>query len=374
MRILLSHPYCWPYVRRGSERYIDELARYLIQRGHEVVTLSSKRGRGRVEETPAGRRILLPQLWLPPMAKLRIQPTHTFAATSFVSFARLEADAVHSLYFTDAFSASLARPVGRYRTVFQLTGAPLPWHFPRLPPDRWMLEQAIQRADRVMVHSRFTWELVRRHYGVDRAVVIPVPINLDSFPLHDRSRRDALTILSVASFDEPRKGLRVLLEAFAEVHRKVPEARLKLCGQLSERTRAAFIEPLPDEVRAKIEVLGVGRLDELPRIYGGADVTVLPSMWEAYGMAVVESWACGTPVVVADHGGLRELVDADTLGFRFDPSTDGHEAQNPDGLAEAILRCWELSRDPQTPARCRARAERFSWSRLGPEVEALYAA
>src|SRR6516162_8635251 len=57
MRIALTHPYCWPYIKRGNERNIEELARYLSAKGHEVITISSKPGTATVEQTDFGRRI-----------------------------------------------------------------------------------------------------------------------------------------------------------------------------------------------------------------------------------------------------------------------------------------------------------------------------
>jgi glycosyltransferase involved in cell wall biosynthesis len=200
-----------------------------------------------------------------------------------------------------------------------------------------------------------------------------VPIDLPQFTLKNGPPRQPPVILAVASFDEPRKGLRVLVRAFEILKRSVPEAVLRLSGSMSPEVRREVIKPLPAAVRADIQVLGIGTLVDLPQHYRRASLTVLPSMWEAYGMTVVESWASGTPVVVTDHAGLRELVDDPALGRLFDPQTDGQETLNAEGLAGAILAALPLAQDEQTRHRCRARAERYSWQTLGPEYEQLYA-
>ena len=372
MRIALTHPFCWPYVRRGAERFIAEFAGYLVQRGHEVITISSKPGKSIVEATPAGRRILHRQLWTPFLSRFRITPAHAFAASLGCSLASLRVDVVHSLSYFDAWMANGLRSWKGYRTVYQVTGPPVPHWFPRIPPDRYVIRSAIHHSDRCMVHSEFTGRILRETYGVD-ARVIPVPIDLNAFPQKTGSGPERATILAMASFDDRRKGLRVLIDAFRIVKRNVPEALLVLSGHMSPELRDEVIERLPTDVRTNIEVLGVGDIGGVPRLYREASLTVLPSMWEAYGMSILESWASGTPVVVTNHAGLPELVDDSTLGLTFDPLTNGQETRNAEGLAAAIVQALPLAYDPMTARRCRAKAEGYSWELLGPQYEALYA-
>jgi len=180
-------------------------------------------------------------------------------------------------------------------------------------------------------------------------------------------------LLSMASFDDRRKGLRVLVEAYRIVLPQVPGCTLLLSGHMSSVVRKEVIEPLPAEVRAGIKVLGVGDIEDIPRLYRQASLTILPSMWEAYGMSVIESWASGTPVVVTNHAGLPELVDDPATGRTFEPMTEGQETDNASGLAAAILEALPLADDPLTSQRCRARAEGYSWNLLGPQYETLYA-
>ncbi len=115
MRIVLTHPFCWPYVRRGTERIMDAYARYLTRRGHEVTTLSSRPGAGVVECDDRGRRILHRQRWVPLMSKLRIEATHTFVPDCARSLLAVKPDVVHSYYFTDSLAALLTRPLRGHR-------------------------------------------------------------------------------------------------------------------------------------------------------------------------------------------------------------------------------------------------------------------
>ena len=104
-------------------------------------------------------------------------------------------------------------------------------------------------------------------------------------------------------------------------------------------------------------MLGVGRLEELPARYRDADVTVLPSRGEAFGLVLVESLASGTPVVCSSSGGMAEIVDDKSVGRVF-------AADDVADLQRALIETIELGRDPSTAARCAAHARRWGWNEI----------
>src|ERR1051325_7799791 len=122
MRIVLTHPFCWPHVRRGSERNLDNVARYLVARGHEVITISSHPKHELTEVTSSGKRILNRPFRFPVMERLHIQETHTFFFPALRKLSSLDPDVVHSFFFTDALAATCARGRRTYRIVFQMNG------------------------------------------------------------------------------------------------------------------------------------------------------------------------------------------------------------------------------------------------------------
>ena len=73
---MLTHPFCWPYLRRGTERNMDGLARYLHRRGHEVITLSTCPDGARTTSGDYGKQVLHASRWHPLLGKLRIEATH----------------------------------------------------------------------------------------------------------------------------------------------------------------------------------------------------------------------------------------------------------------------------------------------------------
>ena len=79
-----------------------------------------------------------------------------------------------------------------------------------------------------------------------------------------------------------------------------------------------------------------------------------------------------TPVVATNHGALPELVTDRTTGLLFSPGTDPWEANNAEGLAEAMIAGLELSGRHESAQLCSALSQHFSWSVLGPEYQLLY--
>jgi phosphatidyl-myo-inositol alpha-mannosyltransferase len=371
MRIALTNPFCWPHVRRGSERFIEELAAFLTGRGHEVTRIVGAAGRGVEEQTGKGRRIQHRLLWNPAMRRLRLNAAHGFVPGACQSLWSLEADVVHSLYYLDAWLANRTRRRRSRRTLFHLVGPPDPRGFRRIPPDRQMLRQAIKESDQLLAISRFVADVTETVYG-RRPKVLPIPTDLRTFNRGGGKRTSRPVILSVASFDEARKGARVLVGAFVRLKQWLPDAELRMSGSISDERRQELLRDVPDSALRDIRILGAGELSDLPEQYRQASLMVLPSVKEGFGMVVIESWACGTPVVVSNDGALPELVTRPGVGVLFDPREESGEATNEVGLAEAMREGLELAKKPETAECCERAAQEYSWERVGPRYEELY--
>jgi glycosyltransferase involved in cell wall biosynthesis len=143
----------------------------------------------------------------------------------------------------------------------------------------------------------------------------------------------------------PRKGQRLVIEALA----RLPDARLALAGAgEDEKALHALAERLG--VAERVQFLGLVGHDLLPHVLCAADVLVLPSASEGLANVWIEGLACGTPIVIPDIGGAREVVQDDTAGRIA--------ARTPEAIAEAVR---DILADPPSQADVSAHVSRFSW-------------
>jgi glycosyltransferase involved in cell wall biosynthesis len=232
------------------------------------------------------------------------------------------------------------------------------------------LKFALSQAVEVVVPSRLALEYLETEFGY-RASLLPVPCDLDRFPLTTSRDLDRPRILSVGAFGERRKGARVLLTAFHLLKKQIPNAILQYSGDMPDPVRQELEAGASAEVFKDVEFLGRGNIADLPALYAGAAVTVLPSLLDVFGMVLVESLASGTPIVAARHGALPEIFVPE-IGVLFDPGSSTVEANNAEGLCDAILQTMRLHEDPDLPYRCRRRAQAFGWDQVGPRYEEMY--
>jgi glycosyltransferase involved in cell wall biosynthesis len=256
---------------------------------------------------------------------------------------------------------------------FQYTGG-------RYPILHSLYQRMLKSFDLLLPCSRYCMEKSVAHWALDgtNMSVLYNGVNLAQFHPDRRSgaaerQRLGLTgsvVLYVGRVNQ-QKGTDLLLESWAEVHRRMPDAVLVIAGPVSQfgapvrRSEAASWANRIAEVGGRY----LGPVDEsrLAAIYNMADVFVMPTRGsEMFGMAAVEAQACGVPVIASDHGGLRETVPR-RCGGRF-PTGDAA------ALSEQIHR---LLYDPIRRAACgEAAAEnvkQYSWDRIAQDLDDAYA-
>jgi glycosyltransferase involved in cell wall biosynthesis len=373
MKIAITHPTDWPLVRRGTERFMNELAEFLANRGHDVTVIAAKPGRGELIQHERYLTRHHRRLWHPALGQWGVIEAHAFLITCLGSLLRHRYDVVQCCSFTDAYAASLAKRWTGTPYVFWVNGIPPRVKYYRsLSLGGRIFSRAIRDADEVINLSEFTQSYVRENYDRD-GVVLPVPVAVERFPVSRNRDLQSPEILCTASLDDVRKGGRVLFRAFSLLKAYRPTARLRIAYSLSDQLRNELLGQVDPAHQTDIIFAGTGKLDDLPRWYGQAATSVLPSLWEPFGLVVIESLATGTPVVGTRSGALDKLLADPTIGRLFDPGEDAQaEATNAAGLAKALDEAIELSHDPQTADRCRSYAEQFSWEVVGPEFERIY--
>jgi phosphatidylinositol alpha-mannosyltransferase len=223
--------------------------------------------------------------------------------------------------------------------------------------------QVVASIDVYSGMSRTAVEYLARNYGRTDGVVVPGGVDLNKFRPAP-SREPQPTILFSGVISEPRKGVPVLLGALPLLASIEPGVVLWLSGPGDPEP---FLAGMPTPICDRVKVLGLGEADQQHERYGRAWITCLPSMHDSFGMALIESLACGTPLVTTTHGAPQELVDEGVTGELCAP-------EDPSSLAEACLRAFELTRRASTSSACRTSAERFDWDGgIAPLCERLYA-
>jgi len=359
MRIAMTHPFCWPEVRRGAERYIPSLAAALVRRGHEVTFFSSARHPGGRRERGV-RVVRFGRLF----EDERRHELH-FGARMFARLATAEFDVVHSFGREDAVASILAKRARRYDrlTVFTDPGIPdRDWWRTQTRVRSRAMAKVVADIDVYSCFSRYALEKLASSYGRTDGSVLPGGVELDAFvPAEARQLRP--TILFSGAFTEPRKGVAELLRALPIVAAAEPEVLLWLSGP---GDADALLAAAPEEARRRVRVLGLGDVDRQHELYGRAWVTCLPSTDEAFGLALLESLACGTPVVATDQAAPRELVQEGHTGELCPP-------HDPEALAAACLRALALARRPGIVDRCRESAAPYDFDAgVAPICERLY--
>lgn len=176
------------------------------------------------------------------------------------------------------------------------------------------------------------------------------------------------TVLFVGRL-EPRKGLPHLLEAFVDVRRAVPDARLLVVGPFDMRGCAALLERSGAAGLPGIELVGHVSDDELPSYYGRADVFCAPSIdFESFGIVLLEAMAAGAAIVASDIPGYRTVVRDGQDALLVEPG-------RPARLAEAIVALLgNPARREALRAAGRMTAQSYDWSVVTGQVLEQYRA
>jgi D-inositol-3-phosphate glycosyltransferase len=180
-------------------------------------------------------------------------------------------------------------------------------------------------ADAIVVSTEQESEDMSRLYGTSRQKVrvIPAGVDLDLFRPVDKARaRQSLgltekrVVLSVGRI-EPLKGLDTLIGAFARLEDPADTRLLVVGGTLGRDREIERLKSISAALGLQDRVTFVGAVDqtELPTYFSAADVFVLPSHYESFGLVALEAMACGLPVVASRVGGPRAIIKDGQTGY-----------------------------------------------------------
>jgi D-inositol-3-phosphate glycosyltransferase len=242
-------------------------------------------------------------------------------------------------------------------------------------------EQVVAEADRLIANTEEEARQLVRLYRADpaRTLVVPPGVDLDRFAPGGRSaaRRavgtaeDAVVLLFVGRI-QPLKAPDVLLHAAAAMLADDPALRARLQVHVVGAPSGSGLDA-PEQLQKLAAGLGLADVvrffppqppERLADHYRAADVTVVPSHNESFGLVALEAQACGTPVVAAAVGGLPTAVRDGVSGVLV----DGHDPRDYAAALRTVLARREL-----LSAGARRHAAQFSWDRTADALVAAYA-
>ena len=239
------------------------------------------------------------------------------------------------------------------------------------PSFRPITSFSINRSQGLTAVSRYLRDETVRDFDVprDRIEVVPNFVDTDVWrpgkePCHRSSLAPAgeKIVMHISNF-RPVKRVEDVVEVFARIAKKV-DARLVFVGDGPERPRAL---DRAIELGVRPKVLFLGKHASVDELLACADLFLLPSENESFGLAALEAMACGAPVVASSAGGIPELIAHGETGYLFDVGA-------VDDMAAGGI---EILSDPErwrafSGAGRRVAVERFSATSVVPMYERLY--
>jgi glycogen(starch) synthase len=278
-------------------------------------------------------------------------------------------------YVAEAIQAATGTPIVCHvhsvdRAEYEIGHEPMPWLAQSHAQDR-----AIAASDRLIALTRAESDLLVRYYPETESKIRIVGNGIDDSDAAQaaafRRRRAGPPLVLYSGRLVERKGIRELLDAIPTVLDSVPDARFVFAGGppplTGEEVASQWITPERRTYRDRIHFTGWLSPAEVYRWYGAADILVVPSRYEPFGMVVLEGMLHGLAVIASNVGGPADILEHGRTGLLVPP-------RNVDSLAAALRHLVE-DRDARQQLGLAAAVEvrrRWLWPQLVPGMLDVY--
>ena len=386
----------------GMNVYVAELTRQLGRDGIHVDVFTRSQdehvphvihclGYGnRVVHVPAGPEVPLPK----PELATHI-PTFVDGIKRFAQEKGIHYDLIHSHYWMSGVAAEMLKEAWKVPVLQMFHTLGLMKNRIAQSPEEVEGDYRIngerrvmQIADRIVAATHAEEAQLEFLYGVPEEKIVIIPPGVDTsrfYPIPDDEAKEAIEysgcprLLLFVGRIEPLKGIDTLIRALAMVRES--GALEKQCYSLAiiggdpdapaeqMTTEMARLRALCVELHLEDLVLFLGKRaqETLPYYYSAADILIMPSHYESFGMVALEAMSCGTPVIASQVGGLAFLVQDGITGFVV-PGGD------PAALARTLT---QLIQQPELRARLGQQASEYaswySWDKIVARIRNTYA-
>ena len=385
----------------GMNVYVAELTRQLGRDGIHVDVFTRSQdehvphvihclGYGnRVVHVPAGPEVPLPKPELATHLPTFVEGIRRFASEKGITY-----DLIHSHYWMSGIAAEMLQESWKVPLLQMFHTLGLMKNRIAQSPEEiegdYRIEgerRVMQIANRIVAATQAEEAQLEFLYGIDSEKIIVIPPGVDTsrfYPIPDDEAKEAIEcggckrLLLYVGRIEPLKGIDILIRALAMVRESGvlekecfslaiiggdPDAPPEKMSAEMARLRALCVELHLEDL-----VLFLGKRDQatLPYYYSAADVLIMPSHYESFGMVALEAMACGTPVVASQVGGLAFLVQDGVNGFVV-------PGKNPTALANTLT---HLIQQPELRERLGRQAAEYAswygWDKISAQIRKTY--
>lgn len=219
-----------------------------------------------------------------------------------------------------------------------------------------LIFEGLKKADLLISDSYFTKETLIKRLGISSEKIKVAHLGVDSskFKILKKIKKEKNRILYVGS-EMPRKNLGVLLKAFAEVKKRIPDAKLVKIGKPQWKNVRNRHISLCIKLGIKESVMFKDYVEDITTEYNKSELFVFPSLYEGFGLPILEAMACGVPVICSNRTSLPEIAGDAAVYF------NGNDIKNLADKMADILK--NRKKQKQMITRGLKRIILFSWEK-----------
>jgi glycosyltransferase involved in cell wall biosynthesis len=237
-----------------------------------------------------------------------------------------------------------------------------------------LLPMSLRRASAVITLSSHAKQEILTFYPFLEGKVYDIPLAASSLfrqideveslnKIRLRYRLDHDFILAVGNI-QPRKNLNRLIQAFKSVRQKINKVKLVIVGQAQWQASAIYAAIRQNGLEKDVIFTGYVTDEDLVLLYNSARIFIYPSLYEGFGLPILEAMSCGTPVITSNLSSMPEV--AGDAALLVDPYSDEH-------MVDAILQIWEdESLALSLSERGLYRSQNFSWHETALKTLMVY--
>ena len=361
IKIGMVCPYGWDSPG-GVQTHIRELTRHLLDEGHQVSVFAPVSNEESIQEewvVNAGKPISIPvngsvaRVLFGPIASSRVKQ---WIAQGDFDLLHLHEPAIPSLSLL-ACSAATGPMVGTFHV-----SSPKQKAIYAIGP---ILEPIVEKLTARIAVSESARQTLKDHFDTD-AVVIPNGIEGSQYASAQPTIhwRNPNTLGFIGRFEEPRKGLQVLLAALPIIARFIPDVRILIAGP---GDGDEFIKNLDIGLRNRIVFLGFLTEQEKASLLKSIDIYVAPNIGgESFGIILTEALSAGTPVVASDIPAFRAVLENGDSGLLFKNEDSADLAKVVIGLLRDTQKRKELS------VQGKLSSQKYDWQVVAEQIMTVY--